>query len=110
LILETCANVDDAISLLKEIPHRHSFTYIVHDRSGETYMIETSPRKVVVRQSQVCTNHFEIMKEENRFNLEDSKRRLEVIENEQQKVGSLGAKEAFRLLNDTDKGVFSDLY
>lgn len=110
LILETCANVDDAISLLKEIPHRHSFTYIVHDRSGETYMIETSPRKVVVRQSQVCTNHFEIMKEENRFNLEDSKRRLEVIEKEQQKVGSLGAKEAFRLLNDTDKGVFSDLY
>lgn len=110
LILETCADVEDAISLLKEIPHRHSFTYIVFDRSGSTYMIETSPRNVVVRQSMACTNHFEIMKEENRFSLEDSKRRLEVIQKEQQNAGRLGSMEAFRLLNDTDKGVFSDLY
>ncbi|WP_270578551.1 C45 family autoproteolytic acyltransferase/hydolase [Caldibacillus thermoamylovorans] len=107
-ILETCANVDEAVSLLKEIPHRHSFSYIVHDKSGMTKIIETSPRKVVVREGNVCTNHFEIMAEENRHYLVDSKRRLEIIEKERPSLRD--GKAAFRLLNDTNRGVFSKLY
>lgn len=39
LILEACANVEEAVEMLKEIPHRHSFTYVVHDTSGETYAV-----------------------------------------------------------------------
>ena len=108
LILEACANVDEAVLMLKEIPHRHSFSYIVYDTSGETYVVETSPRGVKVRQSNACTNHFEIMQEENRNHLVDSKRRLEII---QQNSGSIhDVKDAFRLFNDSDKGIFSDLY
>ena len=108
LILETCADVEEAIILLKEIPHRHSFSYVVTDPSGRTAIIETSPRKVVVREGIACTNHFEIMEEENRYHLADSKRRLEIIRAAQ--TGDLGAFDAFRLLNDSDKGVFSKLY
>ncbi|EDL62835.1 C45 family autoproteolytic acyltransferase/hydolase [Bacillus sp. SG-1] len=108
LILEACANVDEAVLMLKEIPHRHSFSYIVYDASGETYVVETSPRGVKVRQSNACTNHFEIMQEENRNHLVDSKRRLGII---QQNSGSIqDVKDAFRLFNDSDKGIFSDLY
>lgn len=71
-------------------------------------VIETSPRRVEVRQTNMCTNHFEIMKHENRNHLVDSKRRLEVLRHHQEHLE--GAMEAFRLLNDTDKGVFSNLY
>ncbi|WP_394137850.1 C45 family autoproteolytic acyltransferase/hydolase [Cytobacillus oceanisediminis] len=108
LILESCANVNEAVDMLKEIPHRHSFTYVVYDRSGETYAVETSPRGVEIRQTTACTNHFEIMKHENRNHLVDSKRRLDVMKIRQEQP--LSARDAFRLLNDTDKGVFSDLY
>ncbi len=106
LVLETCANGQEAVSLLKEIPHRHSFSYIVCDRSGDTQIVEATPREVTVRQSNACTNHFEELKHENRHHLADSERRLEAI----RKNPASDAYEAFRLFNDTDKGVFSDLY
>ncbi|MBN8202464.1 MULTISPECIES: C45 family autoproteolytic acyltransferase/hydolase [Bacillaceae] len=108
LILESCANVEEAVEMLKEIPHRHSFTYVVYDTSGEAYAVETSPRGVQVRQTTACTNHFEIMKDENRNHLADSLRRLDVMKSHQGE--RLDVHDAFRLLNDNDKGVFSDLY
>jgi len=108
LVIESCANVLEAVSMLKEIPHRHSFTYVVYDQSGETYVVETSPRGVEVRKSNVCTNHFEIMKHENRNHLVDSKRRLGVMQKQYENLSE--AYDAFRLLNDTNQGVFSDLY
>ncbi|MFJ8246410.1 C45 family autoproteolytic acyltransferase/hydolase [Peribacillus asahii] len=108
LVIESCANVLEAVSMLKEIPHRHSFTYVVYDQSGETYVVETSPRGVEVRQSNVCTNHFEIMRHENRNHLVDSKRRLDVMQKQYENLSE--AYDAFRLLNDTNQGVFSDLY
>ncbi|MDC3414055.1 C45 family autoproteolytic acyltransferase/hydrolase [Aquibacillus sp. 3ASR75-11] len=108
LVLESCANVEEAVTMLKEIPHRHSFSYIVYDKSGKTYIVEASPRGVEVRQSTVCTNHFEIMQNENRNHLLDSIRRKELIEKKQEDM--IDAYEAFRLLNDTDKGVFSKQY
>ncbi|KON89745.1 choloylglycine hydrolase [Sporosarcina globispora] len=108
LILEACGNVEEAVEMLKEMPHRHSFTYVVYDTCGETYAVETSPRGVKVRQTSACTNHFEIMKDENRNHLGDSMRRLAVMKG---RLGErLNAHDAFRLLNDSDKGVFSDLY
>ncbi|USK85749.1 C45 family autoproteolytic acyltransferase/hydolase [Peribacillus asahii] len=108
LVIESCANVLEAVSMLKEIPHRHSFIYVVYDQSGETYVVETSPRGVEVRQSNVCTNHFEIMRHENRNHLVDSKRRLDVMQKQYENLSE--AYDAFRLLNDTNQGVFSDLY
>ena len=106
LILESCKDVTEAVDMLKEIPHRHSFSYVVYDRSGETYIVETSPRGVATRQANACTNHFEVMTDENRNHLVDSKRRLSIIK----ETGDQDAHSAFRLMNDTDKGVFSDLY
>ncbi len=108
IIVEACANVEEAVMMLKEIPHRHSFTYVVYDRSGKAFAVETSPRGVEVRSTNACTNHFEIMKHENRNHLVDSKRRLDIIQSQQGNLTK--AYDAFRLLNDTDKGVFSDLY
>lgn len=108
MVLETCANVGEAISLLREIPHRHSFSYIVLDQEEETFVVEATPRGVEVRKSNVCTNHFEIMQHENRYHLDDSYKRMDAIQ--AQKGQITDAYKAFRMLNDTDKGVFSNQY
>lgn len=108
IVLETCANVDEAIELLKAIPHRHTFNYVLLDPKGETFIVEASPRRVAVRQGLVCTNHFETLLEENRYRMDDSEARERAILTGQQDVQDPFM--AFSLLNDPDKGVFSRKY
>jgi len=109
LVLECCANVDDAVSFLKEIPHRGSFGYTLFDQSGRPpRIVEASPRKVAVREGFLCTNHFEILAEENRHQLDDSRKRMAIMAQHQQQ--NLNAAQAYKLLNDTHQGVFSKLY
>lgn len=108
MILEMCANVDEAIDLLKEIPHRHSFSYILLDPGGETYIVEASPRDIAVRQGNVCTNHFEELTAENRYRMDDSEKRERAMINQQHHVQD--PLSAFQLLNDPKRGVFSSNY
>ncbi|MBB6451065.1 putative choloylglycine hydrolase [Geomicrobium halophilum] len=106
LILESCANVTEAVEMVREIPHRHSFSYAVYDSVDEMVVIESSPRGVEARAATACTNHFERLKQENRFNLDDSMLRLALME-----ASDAGnAYDAFRLLNDTDNDIFSTKY
>lgn len=108
IILETCATVQEAVELVKAVPHRGSFSYVVTDLSGETFVIEASPRAVDVRKTNVCTNHFEIQAHENRNYLKDSHQRLETIVSQPKETTD--AYKAYRLFNDMDKGVFSSDY
>ncbi|MFC4024640.1 C45 family autoproteolytic acyltransferase/hydrolase [Oceanobacillus longus] len=108
IILETCATVKEAISLLKEIPHRHSFSYVLLDQTGESVVVEISPRNVTIRQAHICTNHFEKLTVENRYQMDDSIRRQEVME--QAQVTITDPFQAYKMLNDTDKGIFSKKY
>ncbi|EZH65159.1 choloylglycine hydrolase [Bacillaceae bacterium JMAK1] len=106
LMLETCADVTEAVELLKEIPHRHSFSYIVYDQTDGMVVVESSPRGVNARSADACTNHFEIQTKENRFNLDDSMRRLDLMKNS----GVNSPKEAYQLLNNPEEDVFSLKY
>ncbi len=108
IILESCRTVEEAVALVKDIPHRGSFSYVVTDKSGQTKVIEATPRKVVVREATACTNHFEIQQHENRNYLKDSHERLTVIENHAEETAE--AYRAFRLFNDKGRGLFSDMY
>lgn len=108
IILESCATIEEAVDLVKDIPHRGSFSYVVTDKSGVTKVMEATPRKVVVREASACTNHFEIQQHENRNYLKDSHERLAVIE--QNASDAAEAYRAYRLFNDTGRGLFSDLY
>ena len=58
MILETCANVDEAIVFLKEVPHRRSFSYVLLDQTGQSVVVEASPREIVVRQVQYLYESF----------------------------------------------------
>lgn len=108
MVLETCATVSEAIDLLKEIPHRTSFNYVVTDPTGETYVVEASPREVVARKSQASTNHFEILTEENRYHMKDSLRRMDIL-NKQEKLNT-DPYAAYQLLNNEEHDIFSDEY
>lgn len=108
IVLENCKDVEQAIVLLQEIPHRHSFSYVLLDKNGETYIIEASPRAVKIRTGQVCTNHFEHLTEENRHHLADSQRRQQTIQDNKGQITN--AYDAFRLMNDSKRGVFSTKY
>ncbi|RLL44908.1 acyl-CoA--6-aminopenicillanic acid acyltransferase [Oceanobacillus piezotolerans] len=108
MMLENCATTQEAEDFLKEIPHRHSFSYIVLDSNGETSIIEATPRSVEVRKGNACTNHFEILKEENRHYLDESHKRLNAIHEQQNDADNI--HQAFHLLNDINKGVFATDY
>lgn len=108
LILETCATIEEAVTLLKELPHRTTFSYVLTDLSGETYIVEASPRKVIARKSNVSTNHFEVLTEENRYRTTESVRRQKEIEKQNKK--ELNISHAYQLLNDREKDVFSNKY
>ncbi|WP_430788205.1 C45 family autoproteolytic acyltransferase/hydrolase [Virgibacillus flavescens] len=108
IILESCANVQEAVNMLKEIPHRHSFSYIVLDKNNTTFVVEATPRGVEAYQSNVCTNHFEVLKHENRHYLADSFKRKNAINKHKGDV--LNGYQAFRMMNDLEKGVFANDY
>lgn len=108
IVLENCSNVDESIDLLKEIPHRHSFSYVLLDPNGESFVVEASPREVVSRRSNVCTNHFHLLDEENRYRQEETRQREKTIQ-EQQKH-STNPMQAFRVMNDPKYDVFSKKY
>lgn len=108
LVLETCANTDEAVALLKDIPHRHSFSYVVQDSRGIPYVIEASPRNVAVRQSNICTNHFHMLQEENRYRQEESLQREQNIMNKQQNTSK--PYEAFKIMNSLNEGIASTKY
>ncbi|MFC3418733.1 C45 family autoproteolytic acyltransferase/hydrolase [Salinicoccus hispanicus] len=108
LVLETCADVDEAIALLKEIPHRHSFSYIILDADGVSYVVEASPRNVAVRKSNVCTNHFHLLNDENQHRQTETRQREKTIQEQQQHATN--PYEAFKVMNNPDHGIFSDKY
>jgi predicted choloylglycine hydrolase len=108
LVLESCATVMEAVDLLKEIPHRHSFNYVLLDKQGQSFVVEASPRRVELHQSNACTNHFEKLTEENRYRSDESKERQASMMH--QGENKLDAYQAFQMMNNTDKGVFSSKY
>ena len=108
MILELCENVDQAVQLIKELPHRNAFSYILLDQTGEHYIIEASPRDVTVRQASECTNHFLTQEKENRHHIKESQTRLDKIS--ELKSSMLSPEKAFETFNAKDKGIFSDNY
>lgn len=108
LLLERCESVDDAIQLLRDVPHKHSFNYVVLDRLGNSKIIEASPRNIAVREAAACTNHFHLLIDENRYRMEDSLSREQAILDAQHQ--GLAMREAFQLMNRVDGGVFATKY
>src|SRR5699024_4232953 len=106
--LERCATVEEAIDLLKEIPHRTAFNYVVIDSSDASYVVEASPRKVIARKGHVSTNHFHVLLDENRYRTDESMRRERILLHEYEEKADLLT--AYQLLNNIEYNVFSETY
>ncbi|MCD8908376.1 C45 family autoproteolytic acyltransferase/hydrolase [Staphylococcus arlettae] len=108
LILQYCKDVEDAIKLLKTIPHRSSFSYIVMDKALNHAIIEVSPRSIDVRYDNTCTNHFQLLTHENRNYTKESKARLDRLNQSTQH--QLNKFDAFELFNNPDFDIYSKLF
>lgn len=108
LILQYCKDVSEAIKLLKEIPHRSSFSYIVMDKHLNHAIIEVTPRSIEVRYDHTCTNHFKILTHENRNYTKESIQRMERLVN--QTTSPLDKKDAFTLFNNPKYDIYSKLF
>ena len=108
IVLETCKTTEDAVLLLQQLPHKHSFNYCLLDAKGDARIVEASPRGIAVRTDIACTNHFQALTKENRYTMADSLNRHELIRAAASNDISLA--DAYQLLNDWDSGVFAKKY
>lgn len=109
ILLERCANVQEAIQLLQAIPHKHSFNYCLLDATGRSAIVEASARQVVIRKGSICTNHFKQQTGENRYRTEDSIRREAIMLDNS--IGQpIPFQKAFCMLNDVEAGIFATKY
>lgn len=108
LILETCKTIDEAIQLLKAIPHRTSFSYIMMDALNNHIIVEATPRSVITREHHLCTNHFEILTHENRNYIKESKERYERIQQTTSK--DMPLEKTFEYFNNPKYEIYSKLF
>ncbi|KAB7663646.1 C45 family autoproteolytic acyltransferase/hydolase [Bacillus sp. B1-b2] len=84
MILDTCSSVEEAILLLREIPHAACYNYSIADKLGNIAAIEATPNKMVVRYEEdylSCVNHFQAseLKEKNRSIIDGSIKREQYL-------------------------------
>ncbi|MCA1062759.1 C45 family autoproteolytic acyltransferase/hydrolase [Rossellomorea sp. AcN35-11] len=62
MVLDSCSSVNEAITLLKELPHSACYNFSMGDRKGGLAVVEASPQGVITREHSdhlTCTNHFQ---------------------------------------------------
>lgn len=109
MILDTCSSLEEAVALLKEIPHSACYNFSLGDRDGKMAEVEASPEKVAVRYGESflsCVNHFQDvqMKRKNRLSIEGSLKRNKHLLSLNEK--QLSHRQLFQHFKDTDSPVF----
>lgn len=72
-LLEECKTADEAVSLLRTLPISSFHNIVIADRSGELFVAECTPERVIVRKCEryaVATNHF-VSNEMEKYNNDD---------------------------------------
>jgi predicted choloylglycine hydrolase len=109
MILDTCSSLEEAVALLKEIPHSACYNFSLGDQNGKMAEVEASPEKVTVRYGESflsCVNHFQdeqmIMK--NRPSIEGSLERNKHLLSLNEK--QLSHRQLFQHFKDIDSPIF----
>jgi predicted choloylglycine hydrolase len=83
LLLEQCANIEEAIAFITDIPHGYCYNYSITDKSGKGIIVEASPQQQIINAVNplICTNHFEseMLRNKNRINIQGSVKRKEYV-------------------------------
>ena len=108
IVLDQCASTEDAIALLRRLPHGLGFNYSLIDRDGDAAVVEASPSGIAVRRGAwlACTNHFQSaeLQAANRDDSRHSVRRLPPLE-DWARTGP-DAAALFRAFNDATSPAF----
>ncbi len=80
MVLDTCSSLEEAVGLLKELPHSASYNFSLGDQKGKMAEVEVSRDKVMVRYGESflsCVNHFQTdqLKSKNRSSIQGSLQR-----------------------------------
>lgn len=109
MVLDSCSSVEDAVAMLKKIPHAACYNFSIGDKRGNQAIVEASPEKVIVRRGQsflTCVNHFQddFLKSNNRMNIKASIERNKKLQKLKEK--NLSQDEMFQYFKDKDSPVF----
>lgn len=85
MVLDQCRNAEEAVDVLKEVPHAACYNFSVGDDTGARVIVEASPGRVVVHRSDDvlgCSNHFDStpLMDRNRKNVHVSQKRKQDME------------------------------
>lgn len=112
MLLEQCANIEEAITFITDIPHGYCYNYSITDKSGKSILVEASPQQQIINYANplVCTNHFEseILRSKNRINIQDSVKRKEYVNS--LLTGELSPLSVYHHFNDSNSPLFFQHY
>ncbi|SDJ16345.1 C45 family autoproteolytic acyltransferase/hydolase [Salimicrobium halophilum] len=85
MVLDMCSSVEEATSMLKEIPHAACYNFSLGDSRGNMAVVEASPENIMVRRDDflTCVNHFQDddLKDKNRNIIDGSLERNSYLHN-----------------------------
>lgn len=84
LVLDQCATAEEAVKLIRKLPHKYCYNYSILDRYGTTVIVEASPDEQIAHyaESLQCTNHFnaETLQSWNKEKYEESLNRWQYLQ------------------------------
>ncbi|WP_461178344.1 C45 family autoproteolytic acyltransferase/hydolase [Virgibacillus ainsalahensis] len=109
IVLDSCQRTEEAIKLLKQLPHSWSYNFSIGDSHGETAIVEISPYEIKVRESKgtlMCTNHYQHkdLINKNKEDYTDSNKRISYLE--KKNFNELSGKEVFDWFKSSDSVMF----
>ena len=112
MLLEQCADIEEAVNLIKKIPHGYCYNYSITDQSGNSVIVEASPLKQIINFTYplLCTNHFESneLREKNRVEIKGSVNRKKNMSSLLTEI--ISPMTAYRHFNDGSSPLFYKNY
>lgn len=108
MILDSCSTTEEAIEMLKEIPHSACYNFSIGDKFGSLAVVEASPLNIKIRREPImsCVNHFQTieMKNQNRSSIDGSMKREEYLNGFKEK--SIIHEEMFKKFKENTSPLF----
>jgi predicted choloylglycine hydrolase len=112
MLLEHCANIEEAMAYITQIPHGYCYNYSITDRSGKSIRVEASPQQQIFHFEYplICTNHFETesLRGKNKMGIQGSVQRKEYVNS--LLTENLTQMSAYHYFNDKNSKVFLKHY
>jgi predicted choloylglycine hydrolase len=113
ILLDTCKNTEEAVNMIKQLPHSWSYNFSIGDSEGNTVVVEESPFDIKVRKDEnilFCTNHFqrEEMSRLNREHIEGTQERLNYLS--RSNLRNKSAQRTFNTFRDAATPLYNEAY